>query len=425
MDIKSLLSFARENECAAADVLYSDLRGRLRRVGIPLQHFSADAFEKGITVDEDPSGQKLVLVPDSSTAKLDPFAKARTLAMLGEVKYSQTLLPHPLDPRAVAKRASTALKESGIAETARIGARVQFFFFDDVRFDHTKASSFHIVESVEGPWNTGREENPNLGYKGQTGEGANIAAPFDAYADLRQEVAGELIKMGIAVESERKGPASAGQGEISLKAASLAEMADNIVWLKYILRNAAIRNQKTATFMPCPIEGEPQSLMPLSISLWNGQKNLFAENNKAAESFRAGLARFAAPLCSFLRPTVNSYRATKEKNMEWLALNAEGESLCCKIADPSSNPYLALSAILCAGMAGEAEKKGAASRKTILASDLASALRSLRAQKRFLTAKGVFGEELLAAWIKSKEETELPAFAARPTPLDFSLYFNL
>ncbi len=469
MTPSDVLEFARENECHYVDVKFLDFAGVWQHLCLPVQTFGERTFAEGIVFDGAavPSWRArhaadLLLIPDPATARLDPFPKARTLSLIADLHDPLTGDPHPGDPRRIARRAEELLKKSGVADTARFAPEVEFFVFDDVRFDQTRNSAFHYVDSDEGRWNTGRDEGPNLGYKPRHKEGAFPTPPTDSLVDLRQEMVGELSRLGIRVMLEHHEIATGGQGEIALAEASLLEQADNLQWLRYILKNVARRSGKTLTFMPKPIFEDNGSSMHCPQSLWKGGENLFSGEGYAALSDKAlwyvgGLLRHAPALTALLNPTVNSYRRlapgydaptdllfsrrcpTAAVRVPARPAGPEARRVELRTPDPSANGYLAFAAMLLAGLDGirnridpgepfdgdveDLPEEKAAAVPTTPAS-LDEALAALEEDREFLVKDGVFSEAFLARFIRDKTENEIESMRQRPTPWEFALYYD-
>jgi glutamine synthetase len=461
MDQKSVINFARENECVFADIKFSDFLGQWRRIGVPIQQFSTTIFEEGLSLDSsalpgwDSKGAGLVLVPDPSTMRVDPFPKAKTMSLIGSVREGANRSPFPLDPRNIAKKAVEFMAAEGIGETASFGVEPGFFIFDDVRFDQTRNSAFHFVDSVEAQWNSGREEGPNLGYKGKAGESRYPVQPYDSLADLRQEMAQELIRLCIGVEREQHEAASAGQCELVLRHTNLVEEADNLQWVKYVLRNTALRSAKTLTFMPKPVFEEPGSSMHVSQSLWRSGKNLFSGEeygglSRTALHYVGGILRHAPALLALCNPTANSFRRLLAKGEVPTALSyssvdknavvrtplhpagAKARRIEFCLPDPSANGYLAFAALLMAGLDGIIHRiePGAPleekpkTKAGWMPRSLEEALRALEKDHSFLLAGGVFSKKAVESLIELKLEREVRPLALRTTPYEFSLYYD-
>ncbi len=244
---------------------------------------------------------------------MDPFIAIPTLSLICNIVDPITKENYSRDPRNVARKAEAYLKSTGIGDTANFGPEAEFFIFDDVRFDLSANQSFYAVDSAEGVWNSGREEFPNLGYKPRHKEGYFPVPPTDSLNDLRNEMVMELQKVGIRIEAQHHEVATGGQAEIDMRFDSLVKMADKLMWFKYILKNVAMRNGKTVTFMPKPLYGDNGSGMHTHQSIWKDGTNLFAGDkygglSQMALYYIGGIIKHARALSAFGNPTTNSYK---------------------------------------------------------------------------------------------------------------------
>jgi glutamine synthetase len=332
-----------------------------------------------------------------------------------------------------------------------------------VRFDQTRNSAFYYVDSDEGRWNTGRDEAPNLGYKPRYKEGYFPAPPVDSLVDLRQEMVQELLKLGIHVELEHHEVATGGQGEIDIRYAPLVQQGDNLQWFKYVLKNVALRNGKTLTFMPKPLFEDNGSGMHAHQSLWKKGKNLFAGDGYGGLSdlalwYIGGLLKHAPALCALCNPSTNSYRRlvpgldapvnlayssrnrTAAVRVPMYSKNPASKRVEFRTPDPSCNGYLAFAAMLMAGLDGIQNKidPGEPLDKdvfTLSAEELAKvpttpesleeALMALEADCEFLYKGNVFTPDALETWIAYKMEHEVDPMRLRPTPWEFALYYDV
>jgi glutamine synthetase len=309
--------------------------------------------------------------PDASTVKLDPFFAEPTVSVIADIVDPETGEEYSRDPRYVARKAIAYLKGTKLADTCYVGPEPEFFIFDEVRYEQTQNRGFYEIDSVEGAWNTGRFEEPNLGYKPSYKGGYFPVSPTDTYHDLRTDMVLAMKKLGIVVEAHHHEVGTGGQCEIDMKFAPLLQMADQFMWYKYIIKNVAKRSGKTVTFMPKPIFQDNGSGMHTHMSLWKGGKPLFAGKEYAGLSQTAlhaigGLLKHAKAVLAFAAPTANSYRrlgpgyeapvnlALSKRNrsasvrIPMYSESPKSKRLEFRCPDPSCNGYLTFSAMLMA-----------------------------------------------------------------------------
>ena len=471
MSAKDVLTFAKERKAEFVDMKFIDFPGVWQHITYPIKQLELDSFERGYGFDgssirgwQPINASDMLIIPDPATAVMDPFTAVPTLSLICNIFDPITKEPYSRDPRNIAIKAEKYLKSTGVADTAFFGPEAEFFVFDDVRYDSGPNHSFHRVDSVEGQWNTGREEaTGNLGYKPRYKEGYFPVPPTDTLYDLRCEMVLEMAKVGIEVETHHHEVATAGQCEIDMKFDSLVTMADKLMWFKYIIKNVARRRGKTVTFMPKPLFGDNGSGMHCHQSLWKGEKPLFAGEgyqgmSDLAMNYIGGLITHAQSVCGFSNPTTNSYRRLVpgyEAPIN-LAYSARNRSAAVRIPvaqaspkakriefrtpDPSCNPYLAFSAMLMAGLDGIEKKTnpGQPMDKDIYGlspeelkeipaapGSLEQALHSLQRDHKFLLKGDVFTGDVVETWIEYKTKKELDAVRMRPTPQEFALYFDI
>ena len=265
------------------DLKFLDFIGIWQHFTIPVSELKEEIFEEGLGFDgssirgwQPIHASDMLVVPDPSTAVMDPFMEEATLSLICDIIDPITRETYSRDPRSIAKKAELYLKSTGIADTAYFGPEPEFFIFDDIRFDQHGNHGFYYIDSIEGRWNSGREEGPNLGYKPRYKEGYFPVSPTDSQQDIRTEMCMIMESMGIPVERQHHEVASAGQAEIDIRFNSLLKMGDQLQWFKHIIKNVAFMHNKTATFMPKPIFGDNGSGMHVHQSLWKGGKPLFA-----------------------------------------------------------------------------------------------------------------------------------------------------
>jgi glutamine synthetase len=403
----------------------------------------------------------MMVVPDATTAVIDPFGRRTTLSLLCNIHDPITREAYERDPRNIARRAEAFLKKTGIADTCNVGPEPEFFIFDDVRFDLGSNHGSYSVDSNEAGWNSGREEYPNLGYKIRSKEGYFPVPPNDSHADIRQEICEVLEEVGLQVEREHHEVASA-QSEIDFRFDALTRCADKTMWLKYVIKNVAQKNGKTATFMPKPVAGDNGSGMHCHMSLWKNEKPLFAGDgygglSEMAMFYIGGVLKHARALAAITNPTLNSYRRIvpgfeAPVNLAYSARNRsasiripvgqaspKAKRIEIRFPDPTANPYLAFAALMMAGLDG-IEKKihpGDPLDKDIyglspeelkdvphLPGSLEDALVELEKDHEFMLKGDVFSSDFIKTWIDYKRTKEVNAAKFKPTPLEFQLYFD-
>jgi glutamine synthetase len=454
------------------DVRFIDLPGVMQHFNMPTAAFDDAAFEDGLMFDGSSirgfqaiNESDMKLLPDPKTAFLDPFRKAKTLVMNFAVVDPYTGEPYSRDPRGVAGKAEAYLKSTGIADTCFFGPEAEFYVFDDVRYDTQANEGYYHIDSIEGAWNTGRvEEGGNRGYKTRFKGGYFPVPPVDHFADIRDDMVAKLIQVGLEVERSHHEVGTAGQGEINYKFNTLQHAADQVMLFKYVIKNVAWEHGKTATFMPKPLFGDNGSGMHCHQSLWKGGEPLFYDEkgygglSDLARWYIGGLLHHAPSLLAFTNPTVNSYHRLVpgyEAPVN-LVYSARNRSACIRIPvtgsnpkakriefrvpDPSSNPYLAMSAMLMAGLDGiknriephapvdkdlyELPPDEAASIPQVPGS-LSAVLDALEEDNEYLQAGGVFTADLIETWIDYKRTNEVAPIQLRPHPYEFELYYDI
>jgi len=469
MTPKQVLETADKNNVVMVDLKFMDFPGLWQHFSVPRSELEEASFEDGFGFDgssirgwQPIHASDMLVIPDPETAMMDPFTEAPTLSMICNIADPITKEKYSRDPRYIAQKAEAYLKSTGLADTAYFGPEAEFFIFDDIRYDLNQHSAYYFVDSVEGSWNTGREENPNLGYKPRYKEGYFPAPPTDSYQDLRTEMCLKLMECGIQVEAQHHEVATAGQGEIDMRFSPLVKMGDNLMLFKYIIKNVARQKGKTVTFMPKPIFGDNGSGMHVHQSLWKKNKPLFAGDEYGGLSGTAlyyigGILKHAAALCAFTNPTTNSYRRLvpgfeAPVNMAYSSRNRsaairipmysaspKAKRVEVRFPDPSCNGYLAFSAMLMAGLDGIQNKihPGEPLDKDIYAlspeeladvptapGSLEEALAALEDDHDFLLKGDVFTEDAIEKWLEYKSEKEVDEMRLRPHPFEFHMYFD-
>jgi glutamine synthetase len=468
MTPQEVVAFATENKVQMVDYKFLDFVGIWQHFTTPISEFGEDIFEEGLGFDgssirgwQPIHNSDMTIMPDASTAKIDPFPAIPTLSLICNIYDPITKEGYTRDPRFIARKAEAYLKSTGIADTAYFGPEPEFFIFDEVRYSSTNNQSFYLVDSIEGAWNSGREEFPNLGYKPAHKGGYFPVAPTDSLIDLRNEMVQVLQSVGMRIEASHHEVASGGQCEIDMRFDSLLSMGDTLQWFKYIIRNVAFRNGKSVTFMPKPLYGDNGSGMHCHQSLWKDGVNLFAGDgygglSKMALYYIGGIMKHAKALCAFTNPGTNSYKrlvpgfeapvnlAYSNRNRSAslripVTTNPKSKRIEYRTPDPSCNGYLAFSAMLMAGLDGVLNKidPGEPLDKDIyglspeelkdipnVAGTLEEALKCLKEDHAFLLKGDVFTEDVIEKWIEYKTEAEVNPVRMRPVPLEFALYYD-
>ena len=275
MTPKAVLDLAKKNEVKIVDIKFMDLLGTWQHFSVPTSELEESLFEDGLGFDGSSirgwqaiNNSDMLVMPDPTTAMMDPFMNDSTLSLLCNIVDPITKELYSKDPRNVAQKAEAYLKSTGIGDTAYFGPEAEFFIFDDVRYQNDSNQCFYAVDSEEGTWNSGRDEEPNLGYKPRHKEGYFPVSPSDSLQDIRSEMLLTMEAVGIEMECHHHEVATGGQCEIDMRFAPLVKCADNLMWYKYIVKNVAKRHGKTATFMPKPLFGDNGTGMHVHQSIW-------------------------------------------------------------------------------------------------------------------------------------------------------------
>ena len=345
-----VIKFCRDNGIQMVDLKFTDVPGTFQHVSIPVGELKPDVFVEGTGFDgssirgfQTIEESDMLLVPDATTGTIDPFFTIPTLSLICRIKDPDSDAGYSRDPRFIAQKAEAFLQSSGLGDISYWGPELEFFIFDSVRFDQNTHSGYYFVGSDEGIWNSGSERNVdgslNRGYKPRLKGGYFPAPPIDTYQDLRSEASLVMAGFGITVEKHHHEVATAGQGEIDMVYDSLTKMADMVMAYKYVLKNVAWANNKTATFMPKPLYGDNGTGMHTHQSLWKGGENLFSDPNGYAGFsqmglyYTGGLLKHAPALLALAAPTTNSYRRLVpgyEAPVN-LAYSQRNRSACCRI----------------------------------------------------------------------------------------------
>jgi glutamine synthetase len=467
-----VLEFALQRGVQLVDLKFVDLPGTWQHMTLPIGSIDVDDFEAGLGFDgssirgfQEIHESDMLLMPDPTTALIDPFYDRSTLSLICSIADPVLGEPYARDPRFVAKKAERRLIDSGIADVAYFGPEAEFFVFDHIAYEQVEHRAFYEVDSGEGFWNTGQlpGTSPNLAYKLRQKEGYFPVPPADSLANLRGEMVLTMESLGIRCEFHHHEVSSGGQGEIDMRFQPLLRMADQMMIYKYVVKNTAARAGKTATFMPKPIFEENGSGMHVHQSLWKDGDPLmygeagYAHLSELGKYYIGGLLAHAPALLAFCAPTTNSYRRLVpgyEAPVN-LVYSARNRSACVRVPmyheaprtkrvefrspDPTANPYLAFSALMLAGVDGIKRQldpgdpldadiyelpEDTLSRIGTVPSSLEASLDALEADNEFLVEGDVFTAGLLEAYIRYKREEEVDAIRMRPHPWEFALYHD-
>ncbi|WP_341659552.1 glutamate--ammonia ligase [Vibrio sp.] len=469
MSVENVLSLIQENEVKFVDLRFTDTKGKEQHISIPAHQIDADFFEEGKMFDgSSVAGWKginesdMVMMPDASSAVLDPFTEDATLNIRCDILEPATMQGYDRDPRSIAKRAEDFMRSTGIADTVLIGPEPEFFLFDDVKFSTNMSGSFFKIDDVEAAWNTGSDyEEGNKGHRPGVKGGYFPVAPVDSSQDIRSAMCLIMEEMGLVVEAHHHEVATAGQNEIATRFNTLTSKADEIQVYKYVVHNVAHAFGKTATFMPKPLVGDNGSGMHVHQSLAKDGVNLFAGDKYGGLSDTAlyyigGIIKHARAINAFANASTNSYKRLVPgfEAPVMLAYSARNRSASIRIpvvpspkarrievrfGDPSANPYLCFAAMLMAGLDGIKNKihPGEAMDKDLydlpaeeaaeiptVAYSLKDALDSLDQDREFLTTGGVFSDDFIDSYIGLKSQ-DVAQVNMTTHPLEFELYYSV
>ena len=467
---KSILDRIRDEGVQIVDFRFTDFPGLWQHFSVPAREVDEGTFEDGLGFDGSSirgwqviNESDMLVVPDADTAFIDPYFEHKTLVMTCNIVDPITRESYGRDPRGVARAAEAYVQSTGLADTAYFGPEAEFFIFDDVRFDGGPNFGFYEVDSIEGRWNSGADEGPNLGYKPRYKEGYFPVPPTDKHQDMRSEMILTMEELGLNPECQHHEVGTGGQAEIDLRFAPLVEMADAMMLYKYIIKNTAARHGKTVTFMPKPLFEDNGSGMHTHLSLWKDGVPLFAGDGYAGLSDMAmhaigGLLKHAPALLAFTNPTTNSYKRLvpgfeapvnlvySQRNrsaavrIPMYSPSPKAKRVEFRCPDPSCNPYLAFAALLMAALDGIQNEIDPGSSLDVDIYDLSpeesqgvpttpatldEALDALEEDHDFLTAGGVFDEDVIENHIAYKRENECQEVALRPHPHEFALYYDI
>jgi len=466
-DVKKVLQTLKDNDVQYVDLRFTDPRGKWHHVTQHISTMDEAAFADGLMFDGSSiAGWKAInesdmtLMPDVSTAVMDPFTSVPTMIIVCDVVEPSTSQGYTRDPRSLAKRAEAYVKSSGIADTVYFGPEAEFFVFDDVRFEVTMNRSMFAIDSEEGPYNSAREyEGGNLGHRPAVKGGYFPVPPVDSAQDMRTEMLTMIGQMGVEIEKHHHEVATS-QHELGIKFDTMLKMADAMQIYKYCVTMVAHKWGKTATFMPKPIYGDNGSGMHCHQSLWKGGKPLFAGSGYADLSETAlyyigGIIKHAKAINAFTNPGTNSYKRLIPgfEAPVLLAYSARNRSASCRIPfvsspkgkrvevrfpDPTANTYLGFSAMLMAGLDGIQNKihpgdpmdkdlydlpPDELAKVPTVCGSLREALQSLDKDRAFLKKGDVFSDDLIDSYIALKWE-EVYAFEHAPHPIEYKMYYS-
>ncbi|AFY55747.1 L-glutamine synthetase [Rivularia sp. PCC 7116] len=466
---QEVLKMIQDQKIQMIDLKFIDMPGIWQHLTMFQDQIDESSFTDGVPFDGSSiRGWKAInesdmsMVLDPNTAWIDPFMKEPTLSIVCSIKEPRTGEWYDRCPRVIAQKAVDYLKSVGVGDTAFFGPEAEFFIFDDVRFDQTQNAGYYYVDSVEGRWNSGKEEGPNLGYKPDYKGGYFPVSPTDTSQDMRTEMLLEMAKCGVPIEKHHHEVATGGQCELGFRFGKLIEAADWLMIYKYVIKNVAKKYGKSVTFMPKPVFQDNGSGMHTHQSIWKDGKPLFAGDKYAGMSemglhYIGGILKHAPALLAFTNPSTNSYKrlvpgyeapvnlAYSQGNrsasvrIPLAGDNPKAKRLEFRCPDATCNPYLAFAAMLCAGLDGIKNKidPGEPLDKNIYElspEELASvpstpgsldlALEALERDHDFLTQGEVFTEDFIENWIAYKLDTEVNPMRLRPHPYEFSLYYD-
>ncbi|MEG4234527.1 type I glutamate--ammonia ligase [Microcoleus sp. Pol11C3] len=464
------LNYIKENKIQIVDLKFIDMPGIWQHLSLYHDQIDETAFTDGVPFDGSSirgwkaiNESDMTMVIDPTTAWMDPFMAEPTISFICSIKEPRTGEPYSRCPRTIAQKAIDYLLSTGLGDTAFFGPEAEFFIFDDVRFDQTQNSGYYYVDSIEGRWNSGKEEaGGNLGYKPRYKEGYFPVAPTDTSQDMRTEMLLTMAKCGVPIEKHHHEVATGGQCELGFRFDTLVKAADYLLTYKYVIKNVGKKYGKTITFMPKPLFNDNGSGMHVHQSIWKDGKPLFAGDQYAGFSqmglhYIGGILKHAPALLALTNPTTNSYKrlvpgfeapvnlAYSQGNrsasvrIPLSGTNPKAKRLEFRCPDATSNPYLAFAAMLCAGIDGIKNQIDPGEPLDVDIYDLSpeelskipstpgsleGALEALEKDHSFLTETGVFTEDFIQTWISYKLDNEVNPMRLRPHPYEFALYYD-
>jgi glutamine synthetase len=464
------LNYIKENQIQIVDLKFIDMPGIWQHLSLYHDQIDETAFTDGVPFDGSSirgwkaiNESDMTMVIDPTTAWMDPFMAEPTISFICSIKEPRTGEPYSRCPRTIAQKAIDYLLSTGLGDTAFFGPEAEFFIFDDVRFDQTQNSGYYYVDSIEGRWNSGKEEaGGNLGYKPRYKEGYFPVAPTDTSQDMRTEMLLTMAKCGVPIEKHHHEVATGGQCELGFRFATLVQAADYLLTYKYVIKNVGKKYGKSITFMPKPLFNDNGSGMHVHQSIWKDGQPLFAGDQYAGFSqmglhYIGGILKHAPALLAITNPTTNSYKrlvpgfeapvnlAYSQGNrsasvrIPLSGTNPKAKRLEFRCPDATSNPYLAFAAMLCAGIDGIKNQIDPGAPLDVDIYDLSpeelskipstpgsleGALEALEKDHSFLTETGVFTEDFIQTWISYKLDNEVNPMRLRPHPYEFALYYD-
>jgi len=466
---QEFLNYVKEKNIQIIDLKFIDTPGIWQHLSMYYDQIDETSFSDGVPFDGSSirgwktiNESDMTMVLDPTTAWIDPFMKEPTLSVICSIKEPRTGEWYSRDPRVIAQKAVDYLISTGLGDTVFIGPEAEFFIFDDVRFDQNEHEGYYHVDSVEGRWNTGRDEKPNLGYKPRYKEGYFPVSPTDTSQDMRTEMLLTMAECGVPIEKHHHEVASGGQCELGFRFNKLIKAADDLMTYKYVIKNVAKKYGKTVTFMPKPVFNDNGSGMHTHQSIWKDGQPLFAGDKYAGLSQMAlyyigGILKHAPALLGLTNPTTNSYKrlvpgfeapvnlAYSQGNrsasirIPLSGNNPKAKRLEFRCPDATCNPYLAFAAMLCAGIDGIKNQIDPGepldvdiyelspeelSKVPSTPGSLEGALEALEKDHAFLTDSGVFTEDFIQTWISYKIDKEVNPMRLRPHPYEYALYYD-
>ena len=468
MSAANVLKMIKDQDIQFVDFRFTDTKGKEQHVSVPAAMADEDMFDEGKMFDGSSiAGWKginesdMILMPDAGSAVIDPFLQDTTLLLRCDVIEPTTMQGYDRDPRTIAKRGEAYLKSTGIGDAAYFGPEAEFFIFDSVRWSNDISGAAYEIESKEAAWSSDRDyEEGNIGHRPDVKGGYFPVPPVDAMQDVRSAMCLAMADMGLQVEVHHHEVGTAGQGEIGTRFDTLVAKADQLQVYKYCVHNVAHAHGLTATFMPKPLVGDNGSGMHVHQSIFNGDNNVFSGEeygglSEAALYYIGGIFKHARALNAFTNGTTNSYKRLVPgfEAPVLLAYSARNRSASCRIPyvtnpkarrveirfpDASGNPYLTFTAMMMAGLDGIQNKihPGDPMEKDLydlppeeekniatVAHSLDLALDALDADRDFLKAGGVMGDDMIDAYIALKTE-EVQRLRLATHPVEFEMYYS-
>ena len=469
MSAANVLKMIKENDVKYVDFRFCDTRGKEQHVSFPAHTIDEDTFENGKMFDGSSiAGWKhinesdMILLPEASTAVMDPFYDEKTLILRCDIIEPKNMQGYERDPRSIAKRAEAYLQSTGLADTAFFGPENEFFVFDDVRWGADMSGSFYKVDSEEAGWNSEKVyPDGNIGHRPGTKGGYFPVPPVDSLQDMRSAMCSTLEEMGQVTEVHHHEVATAGQCEIGAKFNTLVKKADEVLLLKYVVANIAHAYGKTATFMPKPLVGDNGNGMHVHQSLAKDGKNLFTGElygglSELALFYIGGIIKHARALNAFTNASTNSYKrlvpgfeapvmlAYSARNRSAsiripFVNNPKGRRIEVRFPDSTANPYLAFAAMMMAGLDGIKNKihPGEAMDKDLydlppeeekaipqVCHAFDQALEALDKDREFLKQGGVFTDDAIDGYIDLKM-AEVTRLRMSTHPVEYDMYYSL